>query len=114
MANTMFGAMSGVWPVNWAMLIQEYIEKFLPYIGRKASFLSPYILHLYQHELHHDYVNEAEENTLTIAEDEVVYKLGPEVGMAETGTKDSSDIVVPEPTPASPPSKVRKPTSPPP
>ena len=44
----------------------------------------------------------------------MVYKLGPEVEMAETGTEDSSDIAVPEPTPASPPPKVRKPTSPPP
>ena len=51
---------------------------------------------------------------LTITEDEVVYKLGPEVEIAETGTEDSSDTAVPEPPPASPPPKVRKPTSPPP
>ena len=51
---------------------------------------------------------------LTIVEDEVVYKLGPEVEMEETGTEDSSDTAVPEPTPASPPLKVQKPTSPPP
>ena len=51
---------------------------------------------------------------LTIAEDEVVYKLGPEVEMAETGMEDSSDITIPEAPPASPPPKVRKPTSPPP
>ena len=46
---------------------------------------------------------------MTIAEDEVVYELGPEVKMAETGTEDSSDTAVPEPTPASPLPKVRKP-----
>jgi hypothetical protein len=48
MANTMFGAMSGVRLVNWESLIQEYMEKSLPHIGRKPSFISPYILHLYQ------------------------------------------------------------------
>ena len=51
---------------------------------------------------------------LTIAEDKMVYKLGPEVGMAETGTEDSSDTAILEPPPASPPPKVRKPASPPP
>ena len=40
--------MSGDRPVNWARLIQEYVEKSLPYIGQIPSFLSPYILHLYQ------------------------------------------------------------------
>ena len=68
------------------------MEKSLPHIGQKPSFLSPYILHLYEH---HGYVNEAKEDMLTIAEDEVVYKLGPEVEMAETGTEDSSDIAIP-------------------
>ena len=95
MANTLFGAMSGVRSVNWGRLIQEYVEKSLLHIGRKPSFLSPYILHLYQH---HGCVNEAEEDMLTIAEDEVVYKLSPEVEIAETGTKDSSNTAVPEPT----------------
>src|SRR5450631_1045314 len=51
---------------------------------------------------------------LTIAEDEVVYKIGPEVEVAETGTEDSSDTSVPEPPPVSSPPKVRKPASPPP
>ena len=111
MANTMFGAMSGVRPINWARLIQEYVEKSLPHIGRKPCLLSPYMLHLYQHQ---GCVNEAEEDRLTIAEDKVMYKLGPELVMAETGTEDSSDTTVPEPTPASPPPKVRKLTSPPP
>ena len=83
MANTLFGAMSGVRPVNWGRIMQEYVEKSLPHIGRKPSFLSSYILHLYQH---HGCVNEAEEDMLTIAKDEVVYKLDLEVEVAETGT----------------------------
>ena len=50
---------------------------------------------------------------LTIAEDEVVYKLGIEFEIMEAGTKDSSDTAVPEPPPASPTLNSRKPTSPP-
>ena len=41
MANTLFGAMSGVWLVNWGGLIQEYVENSLPHIGRKPSFAFP-------------------------------------------------------------------------
>ena len=110
MANTLFGAMSVVRPVNWGRLIQECVEKSLPHISPKPSYLSPHILHLYQH---HGCVNEAEEDMLTIAEDEVVYKLGLKVEIAETGTEDSSDTTVLEPPPTMPPPKVRKPTSPP-
>jgi hypothetical protein len=81
MANTLFGAMSGVRPVNWGRLIREYVEKNIPHIGRKPSFLSPYILRLYQH---YGCINEAEEDALTIAEDGVAYKLGPEVVLEES------------------------------
>ena len=84
MANTLFGAMSGARPVNWGRLIQEYVEKSIPHIGWKPSFLSPYILHLYQH---HGCINEEEEDMLTIAEDEVVYKISSEVEVSETGTE---------------------------
>jgi hypothetical protein len=95
MANALFGAMSGVRPVNWGRLIQEYVEKSIPHIGRKPSFLSPYILHLYQQ---YGCINEAEEDASTIAEDEVVYKLGPEVELTEAGSEESSeDPVAPEP-----------------
>jgi hypothetical protein len=86
MANTLFGAMSGVRPVNCGRLIQEYVEKSLPHMGRKPSFLPPYILHLYQQ---YGCINEAEEDALTIAEDEVVNKLGPEV---ELGTEGGAEI----------------------
>jgi hypothetical protein len=96
MASTLFEAMSGVQPVNWGRLIQKYVEKFILHIGRKPSFLSPYILHLY-----HQYrcINKAEEDALTIAGYEVVYKLGPEVELTEAGPEESSeDHVAPEPT----------------
>jgi hypothetical protein len=41
MANTLFGAMSGVRPVNWGLLIHEVFGKAIPHIGRKPSYLSP-------------------------------------------------------------------------
>ena len=97
MANTMFGAISGVWPVHWGRLIHKYVERSLPHIGRKPSFLSPYILHLYHQ---YGYINEAEEDALTIAEDEAVYKLGLDVEVTEAGTEESLEgPVVPEPPP---------------
>jgi hypothetical protein len=96
MANTLFGAMSGARPVNWGWLIQEYVEKSIPHIGRKPSFLSPYLLHLYQH---YGCINEAEEDVLTIAEDKVAYKLGPEVVLEESRSEESSEgPAAPEPT----------------
>ena len=84
MVNTLFEAIFGVRIVNWGRLIQGYVEKSIPHIGRKPYFLSPYILHLYQH---YGYMNEAEEDALNIAEDEVVYKLGPDSEATESGTK---------------------------
>ena len=44
----------------------------------------------------HGCINKAEEDMLTIAEDEVMYKLGPEIEITEAGTEDSSDTTVPD------------------
>jgi len=88
MANTLFGAMSGVWPVNWGRLIQEYVERNISFIGWKPSFLSPYILHLYKH---YECLTVAEEDAMMIAEDEVAYKLGSEVALEESGSEESSE-----------------------
>ena len=52
----------------------------------------PHILHLYQQ---YDCFTKEEEDLLTITADEVVYKLGPEAEMADTGTEDSNDLAVP-------------------
>ena len=49
---------------------------------------------------------------MTSAEDEVVYKLGPEVEMTEAETKKSSDHAVPETLPTAPTPDSRKPTAP--
>jgi hypothetical protein len=76
MANTMFGAMSGVRPVNWGVLIHEVVGRAIPHIGRKPSYLSPFLLHLYKH---FDCITTDEEDLLTIASEEVAYKIRPTV-----------------------------------
>ena len=75
MANTIFGALSKARLVNWGRLTQNLVEKSIPHIGKKTSFLSPYLLHLYHRN---GCVNEAEEDALTLAEDEVKYRLALE------------------------------------
>src|SRR6202048_1494100 len=67
MANTLFGAMSRVRPLNWGLIIHEVVGRALPNVGHKPSFLSPFILHLYQH---FDCITAEEEDMLTIAADE--------------------------------------------
>ena len=86
------------------------MEKFIPHIGRKLLFLSPYVLHLYQH---YGCINEAEEDALTIAKNEVVYKLGLNVEVTEAGTEESSGYpAVPEPPPSAPAPEPRRTTTP--
>ena len=76
------------------------MEKSIPHIGKKPSPLSPYILHIYQRNT---CIKEEEEDALTIAEDKVVYKLGPEVELTKVGTVESlSNPAVLEPPPAAP------------
>ena len=40
-ANTLFGALSGVRPVNWGLIIHDIIEQSLPLIGQEPSYISP-------------------------------------------------------------------------
>ena len=94
-ANTMFGAMFGSRPVNWGLFIHEVVAKALPNIGKKPSFLSPFIFPHYQQ---YDLLLPDEEDELTIATDEVTYKLQPEAGEKET----SSDPIVPDAPPSTP------------
>ena len=109
MANTLFGAMSGSRPVNWGLLIHEIVAEALPNIGKKPSFLFPFIFHLYHH---YDLLVPDEEDELTIAADEVTYKLQPEAGETET----SSNPIVPDAPPSTPgsPQPLPRPVSPPP
>ena len=55
-------------------------KKVYPTHWPETFFFSSYILHLYQH---YGCIKEAEEDALTIAEDDVVYKLGPDAEATE-------------------------------
>ena len=100
MANTIFRALSRSRTVNWGRLIQELVEKSIPHIGKKPSPLSPYILHLYHRN---ECINKVEEDALTIAEDEVAYKLGPEVELTKAEIEESlNDRAIPQPPLAKP------------
>ena len=110
MANTLFGIMSGVRPVNWGLLIHEVVGRALPHIGRKPSYLSPFILLLYKH---FNCITADEEDMLSIASEEVAYKLHAAFVDMET----SNDPIISEAPPSSPeslPPSFQIPTSPPP
>jgi hypothetical protein len=72
MANTLFGTMSGVRPVNWGLLIHKVVARAIPNIGRKPSYLSPFLLHLYRW---YECITADKEDLLAIAADEVTYKV---------------------------------------
>ena len=110
MANTMFGALFGVRPVNWGLLIQELVARSIPSIGQKPSYLSPFILHLYQH---YGCTTWEEDDMIMIAVEEINYKLQP----VAPNTNTESDHEIPErhpSPPGSPPPVSRMPNSPPP
>ena len=108
MANTLFGALSGVRPVNWGLLIHKIVGRALPSIQKRLSYLSPFILHLYKH---YDYITAKEEDMLTIVAEEVTYKV--RLNVAESST--SSDPIIPDAPPSLPgsPPFQRPPASPP-
>jgi hypothetical protein len=95
MANTLFGAMSRVRPVNWGLLIHEVVTRAIPNIGRKPSYLSPFLLHLYRR---YKCITADEEDLLNIAAYEVAYKVRTVVPDSST----SSDPANPEALPSSP------------
>ena len=107
MANTLFGAMSGVRLVNWGLLIHEVVGRAILNIGQKPSYLSPFLLHLYNN---YDCITADEELLLTIAAEEVTYKVRPTVADSST----SSDPILPDAPPSSPgsPPPQRAPPSP--
>ena len=94
-ANNLFGAMSRSRPVNWGIIIHEVVAQALLNIGKRPSFLSPFILHLHRH---YELLLPEEEDMLTIASDEVTYKMHSEARETET----SSDPIVPDAPPSSP------------
>ena len=95
MANTLFGAMSGVRSVNWGLLIHEVVGKVIPHVGRKPSFISPFILHLYQH-FHCITTDEEDMLTITSEGGPVSGTLGSRMPHAEGG-RDSEEKIAPSP-----------------
>jgi hypothetical protein len=96
--------------VNWGVLIYEVVGRAIPHIGREPSYLSPFLLHLYKH---YDCITTDEEDLLTIAAEEVAYKIRPAV----TDSSTSSDPIIPDAppsSPGSPPPSSWRPNSPPP
>ena len=99
-ANTLFEALSGVRPVNWGLIIHDIVERGLPLIGGKPSYVSLFIMHLYAC-FGCTIVNE--DDMLISAKDEITYQLQP---MAEdAGTE--SDHPIPNAAP-SPPASLPK------
>ena len=92
-ANTLFGALSGVRPVNWGIIIHEIVEKGLPLVGRKTSYLSPFILHLYSF---YRCTTVDEDDMLISAEEEIRFRLQP---MAEEAGMES-DHPIPDAAPS--------------
>ena len=110
MANTLFGALSGVRPVNWGQIIFDYVAQNLPLIGQKPSYLSPFIIHLYAY---FGCTTVDEDDLLITAEEELTFRVQP---MAED-TMTEGDPPLPEAapySPGSPPETSRRPGSPPP
>ena len=107
MANTLFDAFSGVRPVNWGLMFHEVVGRAIPNIRWKPSYLSPFLFHLYKH---YDCITAEEEDLLTIAAEEVTYKVRPTVADSST----SSDPIIPDAPPSSPgsPPPQRGPPSP--
>ena len=93
MANTLFGALSRVRPVNWGIIIHDIIEKDLPLLGRKTSYLSPFILHLYSF---FGCTTVDEDDILILAEEEIRFRIQPRA--EEAGAK--SDHPVPDAAPS--------------
>ena len=109
-ANTMFGALSGVRLVNWGLVIHEIVARGIHLIGRKPSYLSPFIMHLYQY---HGCTTVDEDDMLLLAAEEVVYKLQPVA--EDTSTEGDHPIPdAPPSPPGSPPESFRRAGSPPP
>ena len=109
-ANTLFGALSGVRPVNWGVIIQDIVEKGILLTGQRTSYLTPFILHLYAF---YGCTTVDEDNMMILAEEEIRFRLQPR---AEDDDKEG-DLPFPDAVPSppgSPPTTSRRAGSPPP
>ena len=127
-ANTLFGALSGVRPVNWGIIIHDIVEKGIQQIGHRTSYLTPFILHLYAC---FGCTKVDEDDKLIAAEEEIRFRIqprpaddneegdqpDPEAGPSQPGSPPESSRIAGTPPPPSPrrqsvPSPQRPPPSP--
>ena len=109
-ANTLFGALSGVRPVNWGIIIHDIVEKGIQQIGQRTSYLTPFILHLYAC---FGCTTVDEDDKLIAGEEEIRFRIQPRP------TDDGEEGNQPDPEagpsqPASPPESSRRAGTPPP
>ena len=103
-ANTLFGALSGVRPVNWGIIIQDIVEKGIPLIGQRTSYLTPFILHLYAC---FGCTTVNEDDILIAAEEEIRFRLQPRP--ADDGEEGNPPVPEASPSqPGSPPESSRR------
>ena len=94
-ANTLFGALSGVRPVNWGVIIHEIVARGISQIGKKPSYIFPFIMHLY--EYHHCTTVDEDDKQVT-AREEILYKLQ----LVPHESSSECDPPIPEAPPSSP------------
>ena len=94
-ANTLFGALSGVRPMNWGVIIHEIVTRGISQLRKKPSYISPFIMHLY--EFHHCTTVDEDDKLLT-GREEVRYKLQP----APHEDSPEGDPPIPDVPPSSP------------
>ena len=53
LGNTIFGALSGEWPIDWGQVVKDIVQRLFVGMGKsKATPICPYVFHMYQaHEL---------------------------------------------------------------
>ena len=94
-ANTLFGVLSRVRPVNWGVIIHKIVARGISQIGKKSSYISPFIMHLYK--FHHCTTVDEDDKLLT-GREEILYKL--QSAPHEDSSED--DPPIPEAPPSSP------------
>ena len=102
MANTLFGALSEVRPINWVLIIHEIVTRGISQIDRKPPYISPFIMHLYAC---HGCTTVDEDDMLISAQEEITYKLQP----VAYDTSTESDHPIPEAPPSGEPALCLRP-----
>ena len=74
--NTIFGAMSGERPVDWAIIFMELVNRLVGEAGKsKTTPICPFLYHLYENK---GLLTEEEETDYTVAKELNRYRITPE------------------------------------